>query len=196
MPAPPKKDAGSSVFAHHSGATSQDPVEPPASFSFESSLGNLARQLGSAPGSQERAVRVLVVSAAEEEHRFLRHLFAHTNWRIYSARGCTEATAVLDSQPIPVILCDYELPDGDWRRLLATVSRSEPPSLLIVTSRAADDFLWAEVLNLGGYDVLMKPYDPVEVIRVVSLAWLHWKNLRERAMHAAEASGTRVAGGA
>jgi DNA-binding response OmpR family regulator len=27
--------------------------------------------------------------------------------------------------------------------------------------------LWAEVLNLGGYDVLSKPFDPVEVRRVV-----------------------------
>ena len=52
--------------------------------------------------------------------------------------------------------------------------------LLIVTARCADDQLWAEVLNLGGYDVLMKPFERTEVIRVISLAWLNWKNTRER----------------
>jgi DNA-binding response OmpR family regulator len=56
--------------------------------------------------------------------------------------------------------------------------------LLIVTSRLADEHLWAEVLNLGGYDVLMKPFDRLEVLRVISLAWLHWKERRERAADA------------
>jgi DNA-binding NtrC family response regulator len=43
-----------------------------------------------------------------------------------------------------------------------------------VTSRAADERLWAEALNLGAYDVLAKPFDPTEVCRIVSLAWMHW----------------------
>jgi DNA-binding response OmpR family regulator len=39
-----------------------------------------------------------------------------------------------------------------------------------VTSRLADERLWAEVLSLGGYDVLMKPFDVSEVYRVIRLA--------------------------
>jgi DNA-binding response OmpR family regulator len=41
---------------------------------------------------------------------------------------------------------------------------------LIVTDRAADEALWAEVLNLGGFDVLAQPFDPTEVSRVVASA--------------------------
>jgi CheY-like chemotaxis protein len=37
------------------------------------------------------------------------------------------------------------------------------PPMLIVTSRLADDYLWAEALNLGAYDVLAKPFDASEV---------------------------------
>jgi len=135
------------------------------------------------PSSQsfpDRTVRVLAVSSAEEDLRFLRHLFAHSNWAIHTARDCAEAADFLRRDPMPVILCDAELADGTWRDLLRTLTSLRHNSLLIVTSRAADDFLWAEVLNLGGYDVLMKPLDPKEVVRVISLAWLHWKNLRER----------------
>jgi hypothetical protein len=40
--------------------------------------------------------------------------------------------------------------------------------------------LWAEVLNLGGYDLLMKPFEEAEVYRVVGLAWLFWKDHVER----------------
>ena len=45
---------------------------------------------------------------------------------------------------------------------------------LIVTSRLADDRLWAEALNLGAYDVLAKPFERMELVRSVSSAWLHW----------------------
>jgi DNA-binding response OmpR family regulator len=46
--------------------------------------------------------------------------------------------------------------------------------LLLVTSRHADENLWAEVLNLGGYDVLLKPFDGAEVTRVVAMARRQW----------------------
>jgi hypothetical protein len=47
-------------------------------------------------------------------------------------------------------------------------------------SNQADESLWAEVLNLGGYDVLPKPLVRDEVKRVVTLAWQNWKNERDR----------------
>lgn len=170
-----------------------DPPDPPAPSEAEDSLRRLARQVAdpAPPVTPERAVRVLAVSPADEDHRFLRHLFSHSNWVIQVARGCAEAAELLRRESLPVILCDCELPDGTWQDMLDLLEQLRQPSLLIVTSRMADDFLWAEVLNLGGYDVLMKPFDPTEVVRVVSLAWLHWKNLRERAR--AEQAGETLA---
>jgi DNA-binding NtrC family response regulator len=50
--------------------------------------------------------------------------------------------------------------------------------MLIVTSRLADDRLWAEALNLGAYDVIAKPFDASEVVRIAGLACAHW-NQRE-----------------
>ncbi len=44
-----------------------------------------------------------------------------------------------------------------------------------MTDRLADERLWSEVLNLGGYDVLLKPFEPGEVLRVVNSAWTCWK---------------------
>ena len=58
------------------------------------------------------------------------------------------------------------------------------PPQLIVADRLADDALWAEVLNLGGYDLLMTPFEPEEVWRVVSMAW----DFREREVERAVSS--------
>jgi hypothetical protein len=43
---------------------------------------------------------------------------------------------------------------------------------LIVTSPRADTLLWAELLNPGGYDVLVQLFDKREVFQVQTNAWL------------------------
>jgi hypothetical protein len=43
----------------------------------------------------------------------------------------------------------------------------EKPPQLVVTSRLADAYLWSEVLNLGGFDVLAKPLMEKEVRQVL-----------------------------
>lgn len=69
-----------------------------------------------------------------------------------------------------VVVCDQTFADGDWRELLSDLQAEQQMPPLIVSSRLADDRLWAEVLNLGGYDLLTKPFVAAEVSRVVKLA--------------------------
>lgn len=69
-----------------------------------------------------------------------------------------------------MIVCDRRLTDGSWRDLLVSIAKLHDPPPLIVTARHADERLWAEVLNLGGYDVLAKPLDALEVDRVLKAA--------------------------
>lgn len=61
---------------------------------------------------------------------------------------------------------------------METMLLPEPPCF-IVTSELADEYLWAEALNLGAYDVLIKPFDPIELIRSLSLAWQYSESRRE-----------------
>ena len=62
------------------------------------------------------------------------------------------------------------VPPGTWRDLLHVNDDAAGPPLMIVTSRLADEYLWAEVLNLGGYDVLAKPFHEENVRHVVASA--------------------------
>jgi DNA-binding response OmpR family regulator len=85
-----------------------------------------------------------------------------------------------------VVICEAVLPDADWKQVVNRTSRQKDAPRVIVISSQADDFLWAEVLNLGGYDVLPKPLVQDEVVRVVRLAWQNWRNERERSGRQAE----------
>ncbi len=119
----------------------------------------------------ERVVTVLLVSSSPEDHLSLRHLLAHTKWVLLEAETCAEAATVLTNVHVPVVICDDVLRDGGWKDVLSLTTGGEDTPPVIVSSRVADDYLWAEVLNLGGYNVLDKPFDIRELTRVVSLAY-------------------------
>jgi len=121
-------------------------------------------------------VKILAVSPAEEDHLLLSHVFSHSNWNCVAVRTCAEALEVLRPPGVAVVICAAELPDGTWKDLLAKLAGPPAPPRLIVASRLADEHLWAEVLDSGGYDVLGMPFEPPEVIRVVSLAWRQWQH--------------------
>jgi FixJ family two-component response regulator len=80
-----------------------------------------------------------------------------------------------------VVVCEHKLPDGGWQDLLNGVLDLPTPPNVIVTAPDADDVLWSDVLNRGGYDVLARPFDRAEVVRIISLAWMNWKQTYRRA---------------
>ena len=92
--------------------------------------------------------------------------------RLHRGRTLTDVRRILDGEPVDVVLTDCTLTDKhDWKDVLNLVEACGVHQPLIVASRLADEFLWAEVLNLGGFDLLSKPFDPEEVIRVVTSAF-------------------------
>jgi DNA-binding response OmpR family regulator len=117
----------------------------------------------------ESELVVLVVNPHKDDLLSLRGVLP-SNWTLYIAGDAVEAKQILGQASVPVILCESELPDGNWKDLLAAVAGLRNPPLMIVTSRLADEYLWAEVLNLGGYDVLAKPFNLIEFIQVLSMA--------------------------
>jgi DNA-binding response OmpR family regulator len=121
-------------------------------------------------------IRTLSVSPVEADHDALERLLSRRNWRIQRANSLISAAAKLRQSRVPVVVCERDLLPGTWREMLAEATRLPFPPFLIVTSRLADEHLWSEALNIGAYDVLAKPFDAREVVLVVSLAWLHWKD--------------------
>ena len=124
-------------------------------------------------------VAVLSVSPVPDDRSSVQSIFSHSKWALYDADRVASAQVILREYDIGVVLCERDLRPGSWIDMLERLSFLQHAPPLIVTSRLADDKLWAEALNLGAYDVLAKPFDPRAVVRSVSLAWQHWLRQHE-----------------
>ena len=133
-------------------------------------------------------VTVLSVSPMADDHTSLSSIFERSKpipysgsrWTLRPCATIESAIAALGQARIPLVVTERDLAPGSWREILEnTLVRPDPP-FLIVTSRLADERFWAEALNLGAYDVLAKPFNPAEVVRVLGIAWRHWTNLHDR----------------
>jgi DNA-binding NtrC family response regulator len=124
--------------------------------------------------NSSRTVTVLSVSPLAEDHYSLQAIFNHSKWKLHRADCLASAHAIIRRREIGVIVCERDLSPGTWIDMLKEVELLPNVPSLIVTSRLADDRLWAEALNLGAYDVLAKPFERLELMRSVSSAWLHW----------------------
>ena len=131
-------------------------------------------------GNSTEIVTVLSVSPTEEVHFSLQGIFNHSKWKLNKAHNLASALAFLRARQTPVVLCETDVLPGTWRDLLEQVTRVPNAPAVIVSSRLADDRLWAEALNLGAWDVLARPFVKSEVVQAVSAAWRHWWNRQER----------------
>jgi DNA-binding response OmpR family regulator len=121
-----------------------------------------------------KKVTVLSVSPNDEDHSSLEKIIVHSKWRLFQARDLVSTLAVLKQQEITVLLCERDLSPGTWKDVLDTINTLPNSPSLIVSSRLADDRLWADALSLGAWDVLTKPFDRTEVIRSIRSAWQRW----------------------
>lgn len=140
-------------------------------------------------------ISILSISPLREDHGALEAILcqdsgASFKLKIYAGATLEHATALLQLDHIPIVICETDLPHhGSWKEMLEQTAVMHHSPLLIVTSRLADERLWAEALNLGAWDVLAKPFNRTEVIRVVESAWRHWHDHHQSP---ARASGTNL----
>lgn len=108
----------------------------------------------------------------------LDHTARACNWELRQTPTVEGAHSLLAAWPCSILLAEERLPDGDWRDLLHRVHRSARGPRLIVLSDRCEPALFAEVVHLGGDDVLTVPFTELEVTRLVVQTWWRWRNGR------------------
>ena len=129
------------------------------------------------------AVRIVAVFDAAQDRNSLRRIFRAFRWQGEFVESCDRLPHALEEFRPDVVLTDAALTGGkSWRDVLRTAQERHAAPPVIVSSRLADERLWAEVLNLGGYDLLMAPFRAREVRHVVTMAYRSRDNARATPM--------------
>jgi len=128
------------------------------------------------------AIRVIGVFATAEDRASLREFFNNFRWTSQFVDSCSTLDQVLWPFEPDVVLTDSELARGEsWKDILRSAQERPTRIPVVVSSRLADERLWAEVLNLGAYDLLVKPFIAAEVQSVVGAAAATTRPLLRRA---------------
>jgi DNA-binding NtrC family response regulator len=120
---------------------------------------------------RNQAKTIVVAIASQEDQRRLHKTFGFPEWKVQVVRNLQGLSKAVTTCSCCVVITDTRLPDGTWKDVLGSLEGLWNRPQVIVADRLASEALWAEVLNLGAYDLLALPFEPTEIQCVVSRAW-------------------------
>jgi DNA-binding NtrC family response regulator len=120
------------------------------------------------PGKEN--LTILLISPFTEDEKVFQEMFPPgASMSLSRVNRVEEALPQICATTPSLVICERDLPDGSWKTILGACEALQRPTCFLVASRQADERLWAEVLNLGGFDVLQKPFKLPEIRQVLDL---------------------------
>jgi DNA-binding NtrC family response regulator len=119
--------------------------------------------------------RILAATADDKQYRALAGAISGTGWSLVRSRTIVEGLSAVINHQIGVIFTDCDLPDGTWSDLIESLRTCRNAPRVIVFSPRADDRLWMDVLQSGGYDLVSVPFNRKEILRTGNGAWHSWE---------------------
>ena len=117
-------------------------------------------------------VALLVLPSGKRRRTLLSYIESR-NLTAAAVDTCRAARECMNANPtIDIVITQVSLKDGNWCDVLACAVNREVEARVVVSSTVADERFWSEALWRGVYDVLLEPYDVLEVRRIVDGALL------------------------
>ena len=125
-------------------------------------------------GRQDSALRpVLLASERDDDYQTLQALLQDTKWSVVRAFSLGEVFSFCDCLVSPVVLVDRHFQGSDWRSTVSSLLNPAASRCLILLSDVSDSYLWNELVQHGGFDVLARPFERSEVLRTLAFAQKH-----------------------
>jgi PAS domain-containing protein len=120
------------------------------------------------------AIRVLAITRDRGCRERLRDLAKFYSWDLFLCPNCERAAEVFASEMVPIVVCDRDTLNIDWREAFEQIIGTDRSRCVILCSMADDNSLWQEVIRRGGYDVVRKPVREEQLVRAIQFAWTFW----------------------
>ena len=118
----------------------------------------------------EKRFRILVVTMFLGDRLLLEQLGKQHGWELRFTNSPLEGFALASQSHFEMILCDRNQLGHPWREVMGRLSEISPRSCILLVSPVNIDYLWRDVLQQGGYDVLTRPLREKAVLHMVEAA--------------------------
>ncbi len=118
---------------------------------------------GEAGGNFGGPVRCLVVDDEPRLRQVIAHLMRGDGYQAIEAANGEEALAVLEAEPMTLVLSDVRMPRMDGIELLRQIRARWPDTAVVMVTAIADVDVAVSCLSIGAVDYLTKPFHLEEV---------------------------------
>jgi DNA-binding NtrC family response regulator len=129
--------------------------------------------------SSNEPVQLVAIMQDPDDSKSLAQIAAGYGWKISIVGSSDAAVTLLKGQPTPLVICDRDLSGEAWHDALGKIAAQPQAVCVLLASRVADQYLWNQVIQHHGYDLVVKPFQPEELRRAVTFAW-SWRGWTSR----------------
>ena len=116
---------------------------------------------------------VLLASERDDDYQNLQALLHNTKWSVERAISWSDVSSFCNRVVNQVVLLDRHFQGSDWRRSLSSLPNPAANRCLILLSDVSDPYLWNELVQHGGFDVLARPFESSALFRTLVFAQRH-----------------------
>jgi DNA-binding NtrC family response regulator len=112
---------------------------------------------------------VLVISSDEAELSVLVQVLSE-HAVLHSVRELGHVEGMLKDVGYDAVFCGWSVHGGTWYEALGQVQLRDPDLPVVVICRTAGEREWIDVLDAGGFDLLVPPFEKFAVLAVLEQA--------------------------
>jgi DNA-binding NtrC family response regulator len=116
---------------------------------------------------------VLIVTSQMEDVDELRSILEGTPWDLSDASHLEDPSVAIKAAAPPILLFDRNTADGAWQVTMKRIIKSRRGVCVVLLSNVGDQYLWDEVVQHGGFDLLTRPFRKEQVLSTLMFAYAH-----------------------
>jgi DNA-binding NtrC family response regulator len=118
-------------------------------------------------------VPLLLVTSRPEDVKELASILEETPWELSNASHLEDPSAALKCAAVPIVLFDRDRAGACWQVTMRRLVKSRRGACVVLLSNVSDQYLWDEVVQHGGFDLLARPFRKEQVLSTLMFAYAH-----------------------
>jgi DNA-binding NtrC family response regulator len=118
-------------------------------------------------------IPVLIVTSRAEDVAELNSILEGTPWELTNASRGEDVGAALKAASVPILLFDRDTASESWQKTMRDLIKLRRGACVVLLSNVADQYLWEEVVQHGGFELLSRPFRKELVLSTLVFAYAH-----------------------